>query len=98
MKIGPLTTTSIGSFPRPGWLAHRQDNIMLFNLEGAQLKEALDDATALCLWEQEALGLDILTDGEQRRTNFIRHITSHWDGIDFQRLGNKTLFSTTAAP
>ena len=60
--------TSVGSFPRPTWLAHTQRNQLTYRLEGDALKEAMDDATALVMREQEDLGLDILTDGEMRRT------------------------------
>jgi 5-methyltetrahydropteroyltriglutamate--homocysteine methyltransferase len=74
MPFTPLATTSIGSFPRPTWLAVTQRNQLTFRLEGAALAEAMDDATILALREQEELGLDILTDGEMRRTGFFFHI------------------------
>jgi len=46
------------------------------------LREAQDDATLMALREQEDLGLDILTDGEQRRESFVYHAAATWDGID----------------
>ena len=73
MQLGPLTTTSIGSFPRPSWLAETDRGHARFRLEGAALREAQDDATVLSLREQEELGLDIVTDGEQRRERFVYH-------------------------
>ncbi len=73
MTFGPLATTSVGSFPRPLWLAHTQRSAVTFNMEGATLEEALEDATLALLHEQEELGLDLLTDGELRRRNFIFH-------------------------
>ena len=57
---------------------------MAFRLEGKQLQEAQDDATVISLHEQEQAGLDLLTDGEQRRTSFIDHILASWDGIDLE--------------
>ena len=74
MTFAPLTTTSVGSFPRPTWLANTKRNQLSFRLEGDELRGAMDDATVLVLREQEALGLDLLTDGEMRRTTFIFHI------------------------
>ena len=82
MRLGPLTTTSIGSFPRPHWLADTERNRVTFRLEGEALREAQDDATIVTLREQEEIGLDLLTDGEQRREGFIFHMTRTWDGID----------------
>jgi 5-methyltetrahydropteroyltriglutamate--homocysteine methyltransferase len=82
MPFGPLTTTSVGSFPRPTWLAQTKRNQLSYRLEGEALKEAMDDAMALVIREQEGLGLDILTDGEMRRTTFVFHIAGQWDGVD----------------
>jgi 5-methyltetrahydropteroyltriglutamate--homocysteine methyltransferase len=92
LELGPLTTTSIGSFPRPSWLAATDRGHARFLLEGQALREAQDDATALSLHEQEALGLDILTDGEQRRERFVYHALRSWDGIDLLNTGTKTAF------
>jgi len=92
MPFGPLTTTTVGSFPRPPWLAHTTRNQLTFRVSGDTLKEAMDDATILVLHEQEALGLDVLTDGEMRRANFIFHIAGQWDGIDTKKLVNKEIY------
>jgi methionine synthase II (cobalamin-independent) len=53
MTFGPLTTASVGSFPRPTWLAHTKRNQLTFRLEGDALREAMDDAMALVIREQE---------------------------------------------
>ena len=92
-----LATTSVGSFPRPGWLAETQRSEAAFRMTGAPLEEALDDATVVVLREQEELGLDILTDGEMRRTHFIFHIAGQWDGIDTENLVNKTIYRNRTA-
>lgn len=85
MELPPVAATTVGSFPRPGWLATREGNDTVFKLEGTALREAQDDATALCIAEQELIGLDLLTDGEQRRTTFINHILAGLDGFDLER-------------
>jgi 5-methyltetrahydropteroyltriglutamate--homocysteine methyltransferase len=97
MPFGPLTTTSVGSFPRPPWLAHTQRNQLTFRVSGDVLKEAMDDATILVLREQEELGLDILTDGEMRRSHFIFHIAGTWDGVDTEKLVKKQIYRNRAA-
>jgi 5-methyltetrahydropteroyltriglutamate--homocysteine methyltransferase len=97
MEFGPLTTTSIGSFPRPTWLAHTKRNELTYRISGDSLAQGMDDATILVLREQEELGLDILTDGEMRRGHFIFHIAGKWDGIDTERLVTKTIYRNRAA-
>lgn len=97
MAFGPLTTTSVGSFPRPTWLAHTKRNQLTYRLAGDELKEAMDDAMALVIREQEELGLDILTDGEMRRTTFVFHIAGRWDGVDIERQVNKQIYRNREA-
>ena len=97
MNFGALATTSVGSFPRPAWLAQTARNEVTFRMSGDPLEEALDDATVVCLREQEELGLDILTDGEMRRTHFIFHIAGAWDGIDTANLATKAVYRNRAA-
>jgi 5-methyltetrahydropteroyltriglutamate--homocysteine methyltransferase len=97
MSFGALATTSVGSLPRPAWLAATARSDVTFRMSGAPLVEALDDATVVVLCEQEELGLDILTDGEMRRTHFIFHIAGAWDGIDTRNLATKTTYRNRAA-
>jgi 5-methyltetrahydropteroyltriglutamate--homocysteine methyltransferase len=97
MPFEALTTTSVGSFPRPAWLAETKRNQVTFRQSGETLAEALDDATAVVLREQEQLGLDLLTDGELRRMHFIFHIAGTWDGIDTATLATKTIYRNRTA-
>jgi 5-methyltetrahydropteroyltriglutamate--homocysteine methyltransferase len=89
MQLPLVATTTVGSFPRPGWLAAPGRSEVKFRLDGPALREAMDDATLLVLRQQEELGLDLLTDGEQRRPHFINHVIAAWDGVDVVNLGNK---------
>jgi 5-methyltetrahydropteroyltriglutamate--homocysteine methyltransferase len=84
-----LKTTIVGSLPKPGWLAEPQALYAPWRIEGAQLAEAQDDAVRLALDDQEAAGLDILTDGEQRRRHYIWGFLQALSGIDTDRLGKK---------
>jgi 5-methyltetrahydropteroyltriglutamate--homocysteine methyltransferase len=97
MRFGPLATTSVGSFPRPTWLAQTKRNQLSFRLGGEELEEAMGDAMAVVIREQERLGLDILTDGEMRRANFIFHIAGLWDGVDTERLVTKEIYRNRVA-
>ncbi len=94
MDLPPVAATTVGSFPRPAWLAHprRSDRPGLeFVLEDDALREAQDDSTVISLREQEEAGLDLLTDGEQRRVGFINHILAAWDGIDLTKQRPKAI-------
>jgi 5-methyltetrahydropteroyltriglutamate--homocysteine methyltransferase len=98
MQLPPIATTTIGSFPRPGWLAVTERSRANFRLEGPALKEAQDDATALSIFTQERIGLDLLSDGEQRRTGFINHILAAFDGIDLEHEAVKRIYRRREQP
>ena len=67
LQFPPLATTHVGSMPRPRWMGHTERNRVTFRLEGKDLDQAQDDATIVTLREQEALGIDIVTDGRDGR-------------------------------
>ena len=92
MQLPPIATTTIGSFPRPEWLAATDRSRVTFRLEGAALKEAQDDATTLNMQTQDQIGLDLLTDGEQRRTGFIDHILAAFEGFDLNETAVKKIY------
>ncbi|HEY7714857.1 MAG TPA: hypothetical protein VIE90_10125 [Candidatus Binatia bacterium] len=98
MQLPPIAATTIGSFPRPGWLAQNDRSRAIFRLAGAALKEAQDDATALSIHTQERIGLDLLSDGEQRRTGFINHILAAFNGIDLEREAVKQIYRRREQP
>jgi 5-methyltetrahydropteroyltriglutamate--homocysteine methyltransferase len=98
MQLPPIAATTVGSFPRPNWLAVSERTLVKFRLEGADLKEAQDDATRLNMIEQEQIGLDLLTDGEQRRPGFIHHILAAFDGMDLDQQAMKTVFRRREQP
>jgi len=98
MQLPPIATTTIGSFPRPGWLAVTERSRANFRFEGPALNEAQDDATALSILTQERIGLDLLSDGEQRRTGFINHILAAFDGIDLEHEVIKQIYRRREMP
>jgi 5-methyltetrahydropteroyltriglutamate--homocysteine methyltransferase len=98
MRFGPLMATSVGSLPRPAWLAATERSRATFHLEGETLREAQDDAVLLALREQEDIGIDILTDGEQRRESFVYHAAATWDGVDMQNQREKETYRNRRSP
>jgi 5-methyltetrahydropteroyltriglutamate--homocysteine methyltransferase len=79
-----LDTTIAGSLPKPGWLAETHKLWPQWRLQGEELERAKRDATLLWLKEQEAAGLDIVTDGEQSRQHFVHGFLEYVEGIDFE--------------
>src|SRR5262245_32849492 len=57
-----------------------------WQLDGVALQEGQRDAVRLALADQEAAGIDIVTDGEQARRHFVWGFVEHLDGIDFSRM------------
>lgn len=98
MQLPPIAATTIGSFPRPEWLAQVDRSRATFRYEGAALKQAQDDATALSIHTQDRIGLDLLSDGEQRRTGFINHVLASFEGIDLEHEAVKTIYRRREQP
>jgi 5-methyltetrahydropteroyltriglutamate--homocysteine methyltransferase len=72
----------IGSLLRPQYLTDARARRERGEINPAEFKtiedRAVDDALAL----QEAAGLDVVTDGEQRRYAFFGHLVDAFDGFD----------------
>ena len=101
MSAKPFVTTVVGSMPKRPWLFTpnraidgRRDHFGKpgsWSIDGEMLRLAHDDATRVVIREQEEAGIDIISDGEQRRTNYILHHTSNMRGFDYETLGEKTI-------
>lgn len=78
-----LQTTIAGSLPKPAWLAEPKKLWSPWRLEGVLLEEGRRDAMRLALADQEAAGIDIVTDGEQTRRHFVTTFIENLEGVDF---------------
>jgi 5-methyltetrahydropteroyltriglutamate--homocysteine methyltransferase len=67
--------TVVGSWPRPSWLLEAMKR------QRSDLPLVQDEATLLAIKYQEDAGVDIVSDGEQRRDNFYSFICDRLDGI-----------------
>ena len=79
-----LQTTLAGSLPKPAWLSPPKQLWAPWLLEGERLEEGKRDAVRLALADQEAAGIDIVTDGEQTRRHFVTTLIENLEGVDFQ--------------
>jgi 5-methyltetrahydropteroyltriglutamate--homocysteine methyltransferase len=80
-----LETTIAGSLPKPAWLAEPEQLWATRRYEGAELERAKQDAALVWLKEQEAAGIDVVSDGEQFRVHFVHGFLERIEGIDWTR-------------
>ncbi len=80
-----LLTTLAGSLPKPPWLAKPETLWAPWLLPPETLAEGRRDAVLIALKDQEAAGIDIVTDGEQSRQHFVHGFLEGVEGIDVNR-------------
>ncbi|MFK4113497.1 methionine synthase [Microbacterium sp. NPDC006705] len=85
MSHSLLSTSTVGSLPKPSWLAKPEVLWSPWELTGDVLVEGKRDALRAAVHEQERRGLDIISDGEQTRQHFVTTFIEHLDGVDFER-------------
>jgi 5-methyltetrahydropteroyltriglutamate--homocysteine methyltransferase len=66
-----IPTTVIGSHAAPGWLHTALDAMARGEYGTTDAEEAIEDAAALAILDQERAGIDIVSEGEVRRSDFI---------------------------
>ena len=90
-----LPTTLVGSYPQPDWLIDRarlskmvpRVQAALWLVAPDQLEAKQDEATLLAIRDQERAGLDIISDGEQRRESYSNRFATALAGIDIENPG-----------
>ena len=99
----PLQTTTIGAYPKPSYVptpntfneegpgTNAPTNAYSAYLQSlpANIDEILDKATVEVVQAQVDFGIDIPTDGEIRRENYIHYQCRQFAGFDFDRLTEK---------
>lgn len=99
----PLLTTTLGAYPKPDYVPtpdwFRDGGAGLPNPTEAydrylanlpdDIEEILDRGTREVVRDQVEVGIDIPTDGEVRRENYIHYHCRHLAGIDFSSLTEK---------
>ena len=98
-----LLTTTIGAYPKPDYVPtpdwFREGGAGIANPTAAydeylanlppNIEEILDRGTREVVRDQSGVGIDIPTDGEVRRENYIHYHCRHIQGIDFAHLTRK---------
>jgi 5-methyltetrahydropteroyltriglutamate--homocysteine methyltransferase len=84
MRVRPLRTTVIGSYPFPAWLEFAAQNLDEFGPD--DVAELRDDAVIAAVHDQLAAGLDVITDGEQTRFDFNLSFYGYIEGVEREAL------------
>ena len=96
-----LPVTVIGSYPPPTWFRHLLEARQAERIGAEEIEEAGRDAMQVVIREQEAAGVDLLTDGELGRilstpepihalnesVGFLWGLLARMEGIEYQRGG-----------
>ena len=98
-----LLTTTIGAYPKPGYvkLPDWFDNLdtaeptrgwyAAREAMGEEAESIIRRGTHEAVNDQVNAGIDIPTDGEIARENYIHYHCRHLEGVDFNKLTEKTL-------
>ena len=80
--IPPFPVSVVGSWPRPRWLLDATQK------RQKDLEHTRDQATLLAIKLQEDAGVDVLSDGEQRRDNFYSFLAEKLDGVTLMTMAD----------
>ena len=87
MKPLPLfPVTLVGSWPRPAGLLRALRSKQRGEMSNDAFQKLADEPVIEALRHQEAAGIDIVTDGEQRRDNFYSFVAEKLEGVRLMSL------------
>ena len=87
MKSMPLfPVTTVGSWTRSPELLRAQSRKQRGKISAAEFERVADEAVLETLRLQEEAGVDLVTDGEQRRDNFYSFVAEKLDGVRLMTL------------
>ncbi len=78
--------TVVGSWPRPPYLLRALRQHQSGQLSAKEFNAQADRAVLECLKHQDDAGVDIVSDGEQRRDNFYSFVVEKLDGVKLMSL------------
>ena len=77
--VRALSVMGIGSWPRPRWMLQAIHEHLEGRLGEAEFEATADDAVRLAVDAQLRAGVDVVTDGEQRRDNYASFVGGRLD-------------------
>jgi len=100
---GKILSTIVGSYPKPEYILNGITGKQIIDTSGDALKviekrigkrrfdKLLDRAVWESICDQKEAGLDIFTDGEQRRGHYIFYILEKLTGFDFKDMQKRVV-------
>lgn len=79
-----ITTSVIGSHAPPSWFVLASAAAERGEMGAVDLEEMFRDATRLAIADQEEAGVDLVTDGEMRRVDFVLGFYDRLTGLEKQ--------------
>jgi 5-methyltetrahydropteroyltriglutamate--homocysteine methyltransferase len=86
LKLPLFPTTSVGSFPKPDYLAKARAEFNKKQISEKDLHGLERKATAFWIEEQEKLGIDVLVDGEMYRGDMVAYFAERLPGFSISGL------------
>ncbi|MGY8626874.1 5-methyltetrahydropteroyltriglutamate--homocysteine S-methyltransferase [Chromobacterium violaceum] len=83
LKLPPLPTTTIGSFPQTPAIRASRAAFKKGELSAAGYRQAMEKDIELAIRRQEALGLDVLVHGEAERNDMVEYFGEQLAGFAF---------------
>jgi 5-methyltetrahydropteroyltriglutamate--homocysteine methyltransferase len=104
---GNVLTAVVGSYPKPRYVYSRNGRSLLDSfgfaferrreeLGSAEFARLLDRAALEAINDQDRAGIDIVTDGEERRGHYVLHIVNRLEGVDARNLKPISMRAGTA--
>mgnify|MGYP003650350061 CR=1 FL=1 len=87
LKLPPLPTTTIGSFPQTAEIRQARRRYKAGELDASAYQAVMRAEIARSVHEQEALGLDVLVHGEAERNDMVEYFGEQLDGYAFSKFG-----------
>ena len=87
LKLPAYPTTTIGSFPQTPQLRLARRQLRAGEISQAGYEAAMRSEIALCVREQEALGLDVFVHGEAERNDMVEYFGEQLGGYAFSQFG-----------
>ncbi len=81
MTLPTFSTTVIGSWPRAKEVQIAMRDKRAGRISDEEFQAVADQAILQCLKWQEEAGIDIVSDGEQRRDNYISFVAEHLNNV-----------------
>lgn len=92
IKQTKVLTAIVGSYPKPKYIWHKSGRQLLddlgfaFDKKNYRQTKKLSKAALLAIKDQNSAGIDLATDGEEKRSHYVFHILKGLEGFDFKNL------------